>query len=147
MTQPAALAAFSWQLMTSFLQIINWTGTRNVPCDTNTFKGWEIVDNTARLCASEYVLARHWWDESPIEVYDALLADPGDRFDMVLTNPPFGKKSSVTITTEEGRADKEALTYEREDFWATTSNKQLQFCAAYCHDAQGERTGGSSGAR
>jgi len=45
----------------------------------------------------------------------------------VLTNPPFGKKSSVTITNGEGKADREAMIYEREDFWATTSNKQLNF--------------------
>jgi type I restriction enzyme M protein len=46
---------------------------------------------------------------------------------MVLTNPPFGKKSSITIFNGDGKADKESLTYEREDFWATTSNKQLNF--------------------
>jgi len=46
---------------------------------------------------------------------------------MVLTNPPFGKKSSVTIANGEGKADKESLIYERQDFWATTSNKQLNF--------------------
>ena len=46
---------------------------------------------------------------------------------MVLTNPPFGKKSSITIVDEKGSAGKNALTYEREDFWATTSNKQLNF--------------------
>jgi type I restriction enzyme M protein len=45
----------------------------------------------------------------------------------VLANPPFGKKSSMTITNEEGEEDKEALTYERQDFWETTSNKQLNF--------------------
>jgi type I restriction enzyme M protein len=47
--------------------------------------------------------------------------------DYVLANPPFGKKSSMTITNEEGEEDKEALTYERQDFWETTSNKQLNF--------------------
>ena len=47
--------------------------------------------------------------------------------DMVLTNPPFGKKSSITIINEEGEESKEALTYVRDDFWATTSNKQLNF--------------------
>ena len=46
---------------------------------------------------------------------------------MVLTNPPFGKKSSVTVVNGEGKADKESLVYERTDFWATTSNKQLNF--------------------
>src|SRR5437016_3804443 len=46
---------------------------------------------------------------------------------MVLTNPPFGKKSSITVINEEGDESKEALTVVRDDFWATTSNKQLNF--------------------
>ena len=66
-------------------------------------------------------------DESPVEVGDILISDPGDRFNMVLTNPPFGKKSSITIVNGAGKADRESLIYEREDFWATTSNKQLNF--------------------
>jgi len=66
-------------------------------------------------------------DESPIAVGDSLISDPGDRYDMVLTNPPFGKKSSITIVNGDGAAARSALTYEREDFWATTSNKQLNF--------------------
>lgn len=55
------------------------------------------------------------------------MSDPGEHFDVVLTNPPFGKKSSVTIVNGEGKTDKESLVYERQDFWATTSNKQLNF--------------------
>jgi type I restriction enzyme M protein len=66
-------------------------------------------------------------DESPIEVGDSLISDPSIRYDIVLTNPPFGKKSSITIVNDEGKADKESLIYERQDFWATTSNKQLNF--------------------
>ena len=46
---------------------------------------------------------------------------------MILANPPFGKKSSVTITSDEGDVSRETLTIHREDFWATTSNKQLNF--------------------
>jgi type I restriction enzyme M protein len=46
---------------------------------------------------------------------------------MVLTNPPFGRKSSITFVNEEGDAGKAALTVERQDFWASTSNKQLNF--------------------
>ena len=46
---------------------------------------------------------------------------------MLLINPPFGKKSSITVINEEGDESKEALTYVRDDFWATTSNKQLNF--------------------
>jgi len=93
----------------------------------NTFKGWEIVDSTARLCVMNLHLHGIGGEESPIIVADSLISDPGDRFDMVLTNPPFGRKSSVTIVNMEGRAARSALTYEREDFWTTTSNKQLNF--------------------
>ena len=92
-----------------------------------TFKGWEIVDSTARLCVMNLYLHGIGGDASPVVVGDSLISDPGDRFDIVLTNPPFGKKSSITIVNGEGRAARSALTYEREDFWATTSNKQLNF--------------------
>ena len=44
-----------------------------------------------------------------------------------MTNPPFGKKSSTTIIGEEGQVSKERDIVERDDFWATTSNKQLNF--------------------
>lgn len=93
----------------------------------NAFKGWEIVDSAARLCAMNLYLHGVGGEDSPIVVGDSLASDPGDRFDFVLTNPPFGKKSSITIVNEEGKADRETLTYERQDFWATTSNKQLNF--------------------
>ena len=46
---------------------------------------------------------------------------------MVLTNPPFGKKSSVMVVNAEGETERENLTVVRDDFWATTSNKQLNF--------------------
>ncbi|MBN1971032.1 MAG: SAM-dependent DNA methyltransferase [Candidatus Delongbacteria bacterium] len=92
-----------------------------------TFKGWDIVDNTARLCAMNLYLHGIGGEESPIVVADSLMSDPGMRFDLVLTNPPFGKKSSVTVTNGDGGTSKEQLIYEREDFWATTSNKQLNF--------------------
>jgi type I restriction enzyme M protein len=47
--------------------------------------------------------------------------------DMVLTNPPFGKKSSFTIVGAAGKTQTDKISYERSDFWATTSNKQLNF--------------------
>ncbi|MGB8645103.1 MAG: class I SAM-dependent DNA methyltransferase [Anaerolineae bacterium] len=92
-----------------------------------TFKGWEIVDSAARLCVMNLYLHGIGGETSPVVVSDSLAADPGDRFDYVMTNPPFGKKSSITIVNEEGKADRETLVYERGDFWATTSNKQLNF--------------------
>jgi len=63
----------------------------------------------------------------PIKVADALAADPGERFDVVLANPPFGKKSSTMIVGENGKVSTEKDIVERDDFWATTSNKQLNF--------------------
>ena len=93
----------------------------------NTLKGWDIVDNVARLCVMNLYLHGIDGEDSPVKVGDSLISDPGERFDFVLTNPPFGKKSSITIVNGEGKAEKESLTYERQDFWATTSNKQLNF--------------------
>ena len=94
-----------------------------------TFYGWEIVPNTARLCLMNLYLHNigDLNSEPPIIRADSLLASPSTKFDYVLTNPPFGKKSSLTITNEDGTQSKEALTYERQDFWTTTSNKQLNF--------------------
>jgi len=94
----------------------------------NTFKGVELVQSVARLCAMNMLLHGIGSQEyEPISVADSLVASPKENFDIVLTNPPFGKKSSITITGEEGKVSKEKESYEREDFWATTSNKQLNF--------------------
>jgi len=89
--------------------------------------GWEIVDGTARLCVMNMFLHGIGGDESPIRVADSLAADPGDRFDMVLTNPPFGKKSSFMVVNSEGETERDNLIVVRDDFWASTSNKQLNF--------------------
>jgi type I restriction enzyme M protein len=45
----------------------------------------------------------------------------------VLTNPPFGRKSSIAYVNEEGAAGREDLVIVRDNFWASTSNKQLNF--------------------
>ena len=93
-----------------------------------TFKGWELVQSTARLCAMNLLLHGIGDPEfEPIVVSDSLAADPGERFDLVLANPPFGKKSGTTIVGEGGKVSKERDSVERDDFWATTSNKQLNF--------------------
>jgi type I restriction enzyme M protein len=63
----------------------------------------------------------------PVTFGDALLTDPGYRVDYVLTNPPFGKKSSMTFTNEKGEQEEEDLVYNRQDFWTTSANKQLNF--------------------
>ena len=94
----------------------------------STLRGCELVQGVARLCAMNLLLHGIGSQEyEPIVVSDSLAADPGDRYDIVLTNPPFGKKSSTTIVGEEGQVSKERDIVERDDFWATTSNKQLNF--------------------
>ncbi len=95
----------------------------------DALRGWEIVANTARLCAMNFLLhdISGADEECPIIVKDALAAHPGEYFDLVLTNPPFGKKSAITIVGEDGKDDRDDQTYNRTDFWATTSNKQLNF--------------------
>lgn len=94
-----------------------------------TFYGTELVSSTYKLCLMNLYLHNigDIYGKVPVEVGDALLKDPGWRVDYVLTNPPFGKKSSLTITNEEGEVEEEKLTYNREDFWTTSSNKQLNF--------------------
>jgi len=93
--------------------------------------GWEIVDATARLCVMNLFLHGIGPDDAtgrdPVKVADSLAADPGLRFDMILTNPPFGRKSSVTYVGEGGHVDRASQSIERADFAATTSNKQLNF--------------------
>ena len=94
-----------------------------------TFHGNEIVPGTRRLCLMNLFLHNigELVGEPSVERSDALIEEPQQRVHYVLANPPFGKKSSMTITNEEGEEDRDALTYERRDFWETTSNKQLNF--------------------
>ena len=92
------------------------------------FTGWELVQGTARVCAMNLMLHGIGSEKSvPVKLSDALAADPGERFDVVLANPPFGKKSSTVIVGEDGKTSTEKDIIERDDFWATTSNKQLNF--------------------
>jgi len=95
----------------------------------NTFHGNEIVAGTRRLCLMNLFLHNigEIDGESCVSSTDALIAQPSQTLDRVLANPPFGKKSSMTFTNEEGEQEKDELTYNRQDFWATTSNKQLNF--------------------
>ena len=91
--------------------------------------GWEIVDGTARLCAMNLLLHGIGTPTGPslVTVADALRADPGVRVDVIAANPPFGRKSSMTMVNEAGEAEREDLVIVRDDFWASTSNKQLNF--------------------
>jgi len=94
-----------------------------------TFFGNEIVASTRRLALMNLFLHNIGDIDSDnfISPADALISSSPDTYDYILANPPFGKKSSMTFTNEEGEQEKEDLTYNRQDFWVTTSNKQLNF--------------------
>ena len=91
--------------------------------------GVELVDGTARLAAMNLLLHGIGRPDgsSLIEVKDSLLADPGTRWSVVLSNPPFGRKSSITMVGADGREAREDREIERPDFVVTTANKQLNF--------------------
>ena len=95
----------------------------------DTFYGNELVRNTFKMALMNLYLHNigDIYGNVPVTLGDALLTDPGYRVDYVLTNPPFGKKSSISVTNEEGEEEDEELVYNRQDFWTTSSNKQLNF--------------------
>ena len=88
-------------------------------------RGTELVPNVARLCGMNLYLhgigpdgtesssrggdlpapggARQAGHEPPIQTDDALRDEPGSHADVVVTNPPFGKKSSIAIVNEGAR--------------------------------------------
>lgn len=95
---------------------------------TDFAHGAELVPATARLAIMNLYLHGVNADPCPIASgADSLAKHPGDRYDLVLTNPPFGKKSSIAVVGEDGELEKEETAYERQDFWTTTKNKQLNF--------------------
>lgn len=100
--------------------------TRNF-IDNEAMHGNDIVASVARLCGMNLFLhGMGAGDKVLVEISDSLARKPAP-VQMVLTNPPFGKKSSFTVIHDDGKRDTEKIYYARNDFWATTSNKQLNF--------------------
>ncbi|MBA4138528.1 MAG: DNA methyltransferase [Opitutus sp.] len=94
---------------------------------TRALHGTDIVSSVTRLCAMNLYLHGLTGIERPlVEIADSLARTPSP-VDMVLTNPPFGKRSSITVFNDESRKETDSIYYERKEFWATTSNKQLNF--------------------
>lgn len=95
---------------------------------TRALQGVDLVPNVARLCAMNLYLHGIGTDHRHpvISIHDSL-ESKAEPVDMVLTNPPFGKKSSFTIIGRDGKTQTDKISYERPEFWATTSNKQLNF--------------------
>lgn len=85
------------------------------------------MPEVVRLCAMNLYLHGIGGATSPVTQRDALLSDTGERFDLVLTNPPFGKRQSFRIVNSDGAIESERQDYVRDDFTVTTGNKQLNF--------------------
>jgi type I restriction enzyme M protein len=98
---------------------------------TRAIRGVELVQEVARLAAMNLFLhdiSTVEGDEAPIACSDSLALQPSTFVDVVLTNPPFGVKGSVTYASANGqRGTAEDLTVIRPDFWVRTANKQLNF--------------------
>jgi type I restriction enzyme M protein len=98
---------------------------------TSAIRGVELVQEVARLAAMNLLLhglSGTTENELPITCEDSLREPPKTQVDVVLTNPPFGTKGSVTYA-QERRAllGEDTLTVVRPDFWVQTANKQLNF--------------------
>jgi type I restriction enzyme M protein len=88
--------------------------------------GIDIVPDVVRLCAMNMYLHGAARTENTIERADALNKLSG-HYQVVLTNPPFGKKQGYRIVGADGDIETEHEEYNRPDFIKTTSNKQLNF--------------------
>lgn len=91
------------------------------------FYGTDITPLVVSLCAMNLYLHGIGGDRSPVKQGDSLMSAGETRYDMVLTNPPFGKKSGLKVLNADGSVDVEKEDYQRPDFIATTSNKQINF--------------------
>jgi type I restriction enzyme M protein len=70
----------------------------------NKFSGIDIVPEVVRLAAMNLYLHGIVGVESIIEAKDALLGIGTKTYEIVLTNPPFGKKQSYRIVRGEVRS-------------------------------------------
>jgi type I restriction enzyme M protein len=88
----------------------------------------ELSPKVARMCAMNLYLHGIGGDRVVVHAgHDSLAAPWSQEYSMVLTNPPFGKKQNLLFVNEEGALEKEDQVVVREDFWTSTSNKQLNF--------------------
>lgn len=96
-----------------------------------TFSGVDIVDEV-RLAAMNFYLhgiGAAGSGECPIRAADALAVEPGESFDLILTNLPFGKKSSCRVVLTHNHASRraaESLGAQRE----CEARNRLQFQGA-----------------
>jgi type I restriction enzyme M protein len=91
-------------------------------------EGMEISPKVGRMCAMNLHL--HGIGGKKIIIHtghDSLLGPWNKEYSVVLANPPFGKKQNMVFVNDEGETEKDDKEITREDFWTSTSNKQLNF--------------------
>ncbi len=91
-------------------------------------EGMELSPKVGRMCAMNLYL--HGIGGEKVVVHsghDSLAAPWSKEYSMILANPPFGKSQSLLFVNEEGDTEKDDKVIVREDFWTSTSNKQLNF--------------------
>jgi type I restriction enzyme M protein len=95
------------------------------------YRGIELVESVARLGAMNLYLhgigSTSPSGNPPICVKDSLLEPSDATYDLVLTNPPFGKKFTLPSRLEESEARRNGKPPFRKDLWVATGNKQLNF--------------------
>jgi type I restriction enzyme M protein len=100
---------------------------------TRAIRGVELVEEVARLATMNLLLhgiSGQAENELPISCADSLASPPKEPVNVVVTNPPFGVKGSVTYSSGDGRRPSRSvdeLTVVRADFPVQTANKQLNF--------------------
>ena len=88
----------------------------------------ELSPKVGRMCAMNLYLHGIGGDRIVVHSgHDSLAAPWSREYSMVLANPPFGKKQNLLFVNEEGDTEKDDQVIVREDFWTSTSNKQLNF--------------------
>ena len=108
----------------------NMTASQRKELATKSIRGVELVEEVARLATMNLLLhgvGGNADDELPIACEDSLKAPPRYHVDVVLTNPPFGIKGSVTYGQGNSTRVDGSLSIVRPDFWVQTANKQLNF--------------------
>ncbi len=92
-------------------------------------EGMELSPKVGRMCAMNLYLHGIGGDTKVVvhTGHDSLSSPWKREYSVVLANPPFGKKQSLMFVNEEGETEKEDQVVVREDFWTSTSNKQLNF--------------------
>jgi type I restriction enzyme M protein len=109
----------------------NLTGSQLYHLRMKALRGVELVEEVARLAAMNLMLhgvGGDRDDQLPVSRADSLRSSPASQVDVVLTNPPFGTRGSVTYSPDDKRSQLgDELTLYRPDFWVDTANKQLNF--------------------